>query len=224
MKKIVLISLAIIWGCSAAEAQKIDRKLRFGFLAGVNQAPIISHENYDYKNKSFFPLLGLNVAYQFSPSFAVQLQPSWFKFSTYGTDESLQYPFFSNSNITLTGFKLPLLFRYSILKNKKFSPIIEAGLAYNDLANSNIAGELGRCGFADCNSYPFGGKLNHSSKPSLLGGIGVNMAVGKINVPIMLRYEQFYQGLEFYYSYDYGEFRYVNLPLKNLSLTVGVLF
>lgn len=222
MKKLFALFAALAITAGSVPAQnvsaKTDGRWGFGVLTGVNRSFPRFSTLFARSDAKKAWLFGVDIHYQLGGRSSVHIQPLLTRFSNLKDDDGWQTPI-----ISLTTLKIPVLYRHYILPTRRWF-FVEAGAAYNTVADSDYRERLFiTCIVAPCPS-PLGEQQNPVTRSavSLMGGIGVDIPLQKITIPVTLRYERYISNYQFSGKYD-GNYR-TSVSFENVSLTTGVNF
>lgn len=161
------------------------KPFKFGVFAGLNYTNDVSAYSSIKSLASF--LAGVDIQYNLTNRTSLHLQPSW----TQAESES------NHADLSISTFKLPLLYRYYISPNQK-QFFVQAGFGYNYLTNSNLRLRYDIvCIAAPCPNLGPDTPSSNKSAVSGMAGIGYTIELGKISVPITLQYERNLSNYEF---------------------------
>lgn len=195
----------------------VDR-FKFGVFAGVNHTysfVINRYPNYFKPQNNL--VAGVDLQYHLMSRASVHLQPSWTQF----TDAESQQPW-TISTFSLTTLKLPVIYRYYLSPNRR-SFFVQAGVSYNYLASSKYREQIDVvCITSPCPNF-LGPNISPSNKSAVSGlaGIGINLELQKISIPISLQYERYLSNYLFPNQFDDQSTR---VKFEYVSLTTGVTF
>ena len=122
----------------------------------------------------------------------------------------------------LITLKIPLSYRYYVLPNHH-TLFIEAGAGYNHIVKSRYRENLNAvCITGPCPQW-YSPELPPLSKLAVSGmaGVGIDIPVNKVTIPILIRYERYLSNYEFLKRYDNAANR---IKFQSISLTTGVNF
>ncbi|MVM36142.1 outer membrane beta-barrel protein [Spirosoma sp. HMF4905] len=209
--------------CSALTSLKAQESslakanpVKFGVFAGLNYTNDVSAYS-GIKSLSSF-LAGVDIQYTLTNRTSLHLQPSW----TQAESESNQ------AALSISTFKLPLLYRYYISPNQK-QFFVQAGFGYNYLTNSNLRLRYDiYCIQAPCPNLGPDTPSSNKSAVSGMAGIGYTIELGKISVPITLQYERNLSNYEFSPASWLDPSKTAGGPtrvqLESFALTTGINF
>ncbi len=189
-----------------------------GVFLGLNYSyPLVSTRfPVHFESQNNF-LAGIDLHYYLNDRAALHIQPSWTRVSDVKPKNSWSGPVF---NFTMV--RIPLVYRYYILPSRRLL-FVQAGVSYNHLTNSNFREELDVVCIAGPCPKIIGPTISPSNRSTVSGiaGIGINIDLQKISVPITFQYERYVNGYLFPNHYDA---QLTPVKFESFALTTGINF
>ena len=223
MKKIyftfIIISLIIDSVQAQQNSSPVLKRWNVGVIGSVNypflrvnntaSAPYKPHIGYQ---------AGIDIAYRLNSRMALHGQPMLERVTSPKNKSIWQSPTFDFTMLTV-----PITYRYYVLPSHK-SLFVEAGISYNRLIKSMYQGDYYViCDFGPCSlgDSPYNSALTKSAV-SGIAGLGIDIALQKVTIPITLRYERYLSNYLFSGSYPFLP----NTPVQfeTVTLMTGVSF
>ena len=224
MKQLLVCLIAVVMTLTGSQAQESTKSKtsRWGasVFAGLNYSYPRINTGYPAHFSPHANLLaGIDVNYRLNPRASLHAQPSWTRIDKVRPDRDI---YSLSPGFSITTIKIPLLYRYYILPTHR-SLFVEVGVGYNQLVKSDYREEITmECLIAPCPTY-YTSNIPASNKSAISGlaGVGVNIELHKISIPITLRYERYLSD----YTFP-GQYRERPAPIKfeSFALTTGVNF
>jgi len=222
MRRIICCLVTIGLTLTGLQAQEIAKsgKSRWGagIFAGLNYTypRVIIHYPAHFSPQTNL-LLGVDLNYQLTARVLLHAQPSWTQIRNVSPNG------FSRSLIlNSTTVSIPLFYRYFVLPAHR-SLFVEAGISYNRIVKSDYREDSGVvCITGPCPTV-YTPKVSASTKSAVSGlaGVGVNIELHKISVPVTLRYERYVSSYMFPGFYERSS---TPVQFENFSITTGVNF
>lgn len=222
MKHVLTALVTLCMAANGLNAQQIrttdENRFGFGVFAGANYIfPIVRLPypvHFDPHNNM---LAGVDLHYKLNRRASLHLQPAWTKIQTVKPRNSWEIPVFSFHMLNV-----PIVYRYYLSPHRKLL-FFQAGGSFNYLIGSDYREEQDIvCVKAPC-PRPMGPNMPALSRSVVSGvaGIGVNVVVQKISIPVTLQYERYISGYLFPSQY---EGKTTAVKFEGFSLTTGVAF
>jgi hypothetical protein len=189
---------------------------KLGVFAGSNYTSSFLDSRY-FKTQAGF-LAGVDIQYLLTSRSSLHLQPSWAQLA----NEQSKFNF---GTLTLNTFKLPFEYRYYVSPGKRLL-FVQGGLSYNYLTNSNYRKQYDIvCIQAPCPNTGPDTPSSNKSTVSGIAGIGINIELQKISIPITLQYERYFGN----YLFSNNNFIFSNgeptsIKFESFALTTGISF
>ncbi|QHV94723.1 GH3 domain-containing protein [Spirosoma endbachense] len=225
MKKTYLSFIVIVLTMSNLIAQKVvqPKNVRWGIgvFGGINRSrPELRNSNFQSFPDHYGLLLGLELNLRLNKRSSFHLQPSYTSIDKLNANRK----YWDIPSLGVSTIKIPLLYRYRIL-DTKISPFLELGTGYNQAINGYYRiHTYPMCDLVPCQvdpNFEFNYDLSTKSAVSAIGGIGANVTVGKISIPITVRYEHYVNDLLFSARF-FGSGP--QLQFENIALLTGINF
>ncbi|WP_338868654.1 outer membrane beta-barrel protein [Spirosoma sp. SC4-14] len=223
MKQLIVSLLFFCLVAQYVQAQNIVKRWGIGVLGGVNRTmPLWTSNSSTAYDPAYQPIVGLDIQYRLNRHASLHLQPSY----TRVNDQRSQANNWSNiiSTYSLSSLKLPVLYRYRLFGSGT-TPFFELGVGYNRAINGNgLVDSRYICDLIACPNDPMFYQqysLTGKSAVSAIAGVGVNIELQKISIPIVLRYERYLSGHTFTSDYNANS---SNLKVDGFMLLTGINF
>lgn len=219
-----LLLLSLLF-CSESYAQSAypNDRFSFGVMGGV---PLVgTYQNGVSLSRAVGGFAGLDLGYSLSlkeRGLSLHFQPNWERFSC-----NVPNSYFSNG-IHFQSLNLPVLLRYRLSNQSKIKPFVEFGTGYvARLKTINKRDEI-ICPFAPpCRSLGVRDEeLIPGSKGSnliVLAGVGAELQLGAVKVPISIRLNEGIGTFSLKRSYNDRE-PFAGLKTRTIQLVAGVSF
>jgi hypothetical protein len=196
---------------------KVNR-FGLGIFTGLNYSfPVVSTKSPTYFEPQSSLVAGINLQYHLTNQASFHLQPSWTQVNDVKSKNS-----WVHSTFSITTVKLPVVYRYYISPNRKLF-FVQTGISYNYLTSSKFREQLDIvCITGPCPAI-IGPNRPSSNKSAVSGiaGIGINIELQKISIPITLQYERYFSNYLFPDQYDAQPAR---VKFESFALTTGINF
>ncbi len=222
MRKLVLIVLCTL--CFAPVSLKAQQAMRpqgrrfgYGVFAGVNYTGAYLPTSL---TRQVNPLAGVGLQYHLTRRSSLHLQPSWTKVSSDNARSQLYAG--GSYALRLAMLKLPVLYRYYLGEKRKLF-FVQAGGSYNLLTGSNFRQEY----YVQCIVGPcppilaLNDAASNKSAVSGIAGLGFNIELQKISIPITFQYERSITSYLFPSQFDAPP---TGVKFDTFSLTTGINF
>lgn len=218
---ILLVLFTLCFAILDLKAQQVvrpqERRFGYGVFAGVSFTNAYLPASL---TRQLNPLAGIDLQYQLTSRSSIHLQPSWTQVSTdnartQGYDGAGYF-------LRLAMLKAPVLYRYYIWEGRKLL-FVQLGASYNFLTSSDFRQETYvQCFAAPCPPlFAINRAASNRSTVSGLAGIGINIELQKISVPITLQYERSISSYSFSNLFDAPP---TPVTFDTFTLTTGVNF
>jgi hypothetical protein len=221
MKTIYSILFALGLTLSSVQAQHSPPSKTslwgWGIFAGVNYSyPIVRTQGPAHFSPQANLVAGADVHYRLNYRASLHVQPSWTRVSNITPVSG------ESQGFSLSTLKIPILYRNYVLPSHKLL-FLEVGVGYNRIVNSNYREVIQpNCLVAPCPPF-YGSETLPLTKSAVSGlaGLGVEIPVNRITIPITLRYERYLSSFLFP-----GTFTDWTTPVQfeTISLTTGINF
>lgn len=195
-----------------------EKRFGLGIFAGLNYSfPLVVNQFPNYFAPHTNLLTGIDLRYRLSDKASLHLQPSWTPVNDVQPENSWTIPVFS-----FTTIKLPIVYRYYMLPSRKWL-FLQTGVSINYLAASNFREErIVVCIVGPCPRL-IGPEISPTNRAALSGiaGIGINVEIQKISIPITLQYERYINSYLFPGQYDAQR---TSVKFEGFAITTGVNF
>jgi hypothetical protein len=222
MRKPVLIALfTLCLATVSLQAQQAtrppERRFSYGLFAGVNHTGAYLPTSL---TRQVNPLAGVDLQYHLTPRSSLHLQPSWTQVSSDNAKSQLYAG--ASYALRLAMLKVPVLYRYYIGENRKLF-FVQAGGSYNLLTNSNFRQEYYvQCFVGPCPPVlALNGAASNKSAISGIAGLGFNIELQRVSIPITFQYERSITSYLFPSQFDAPP---TAVKFDTFSLTTGVNF
>ncbi|QIP14022.1 outer membrane beta-barrel protein [Spirosoma aureum] len=221
MKKIYLCFIVIVLTMSDLVAQSKNVRWGMGVFGGINRSrPELSTSNVQSFPDHYGLLLGLDLNLRLNKRSSFHLQLSYTSIDKVNANRSYR----DIPSLGVSTIKIPLLYRYRFL-NTKIAPFLEVGVGYNQATKGYYRiHTYPICDPGPCQvdpNFEFNYDLSTKSAVSAIAGIGANVTLGKISIPITVRYEHYGNDLLFSARF-FGSGP--QLQFENISLLTGINF
>ena len=190
----------------------------WGVFAGATlNHPLIQTQFPEHFKPFFGTQAGVDVRYRLDSRASLHLQPTLAHVSNKKLDDA-----YLTAIYDLVALKIPLSYRYYVIPNKR-TLFIEAGASYNQLVKTNYQENLYVvCIVGPCPAW-YTPELPPLTKLAVSGfaGVGIDIDINKVTIPILLRYEREMTNYVFPRGYA-DQTRY--LRFQSIALTTGVSF
>jgi hypothetical protein len=221
MKRTLFSLLFTVICLSTLQAQELSypkaNRWGWGIVAGLNKSyPVFITGLPLHVNPNYSPTLGVDVNYRINNRSTLHIQPQWAQLNSAGSN-GWYGPIYS-----ITSVKLPVLYRYYLLPGKQ-SLFVEGGLSFNQIVESNYQEQQMVFCFAGPCPILYSQNLAPitTSAVSGIAGIGLNLNLHKISIPVSFRYERSLTNYAFPKYYDAPP---TPLRLENIGFITGVNF
>jgi len=221
---IIMISVvqANAFGQPAAE----PRRWHFGAMLGPQFSWLVPKISYSDRTGGIMAAADVSYAFQNSPKgWSLHLQPGINRFRSRqvygekGTDYYMKWDW-KSMNINA-----PLLVRYTIIDGK-IRPFAEIGASYAPRYYWKVKGTGETCLNGQCSPNDFDDKGNdqvEKGKFSGLGGVGVEFDLGRVTIPVTVRWIEQLKKVEQFREVTTG-LDYTIPRSRGLMVAVGVTF
>ncbi|SEJ57543.1 Outer membrane protein beta-barrel domain-containing protein [Dyadobacter sp. SG02] len=211
-----------VFGQSVAE----PRRWHFGAMLGPQFSWLVPKVSYGDQTGGIMAALDVSYAFQNSAKgWSLHLQPGINRFKSrqvYGKEGT---DYYMKWNWKSMNINLPLLVRYTILEGK-IRPFAEIGASYWVRNYWKVKGTGQTCLNGQCSPNDFDDKGNSEAekgKFSGLGGVGVEFDLGKVTVPVTVRWIEQLKKVERFREPTIG-LDYTIPRSRGLMVSVGVTF
>jgi hypothetical protein len=221
MKGIYLVLFAVGLTVGSVQAQNgtssKSKPWGWGVFAGVNYSyPIVRTQGPAHFSPQANLVAAADMHYRLTYRASLHVQPSWTRVSN-TTPVGGESQGFSISTL-----KIPVLYRNYVLPSHKLL-FLEVGASYNRIVDSDYRIPLAiECFAAPCPVW-YGPETPPLTKSAVSGmaGLGVDIPVKRVTIPVTLRYERYLSSYLFP-----GAFTDWTIPVQfeTISLTTGINF
>lgn len=214
-----LIAVGLFTNTAHAQEQTQSKRFNFGVFAGLNySAPVIRTQGIEHFDSKAALLTGVDLNYRLNRQSYLHIQPSWTQ-----TNNTQRQGYGPSILFNISTVKIPVMFRYYVLPNRKLF-FVETGVGFNQIVKGSYRREIVvYCISGPCLSELYEPDATLSNKLALSGiaGLGVNIPIQNISIPLTLRYERYANG-----HLLPGNEYHLTTPIKfeNFALTTGVSF
>jgi hypothetical protein len=203
MKKICGILFAIVLTVGSVQAQtdtpSKDKRWNVGVAGGINYSfPRIKNPFPAHYLPRVGYQAGVDIAYRLNSRMTLHGQSLLERVSNDRIDNQWESPIFN-----IVTLKIPFTYRYYVLPSGK-SLFVEAGVSYNRIVSSQYRENL----FVVCITGPcptwYSPEIAPLTKSAVSGlaGLGVDIALQKVTIPVTLRYERYLSNYLFPAAYE----------------------
>jgi hypothetical protein len=228
MKKYcVLIILFTLLGTNAfAQSAKEFRRWKFGAMLGPQLSMSVPKTTDSDRTGGIMVAADLSYALQnSSKGWSLHLQPGINRFKSKQVNGEQGSDYYMKWNWKSTYINLPLLVRYTILEGK-IRPFAEIGTSYLFRYYWKVKGSGQVCANGTCSSSEFDDKGNsqlEKGRFSGLGGIGAEFDLGKVTIPVTVRWIEQLKKIERFNDPFSGQ-SYTIPRSRGIMVSVGVIF
>ncbi|WP_018621381.1 hypothetical protein [Spirosoma luteum] len=222
MKKIYFTFIIISLIIDSVQAQQTSPAIKsnpwgWGVFAGVNYSyPIVGTEGPAHFSPQANLVTGADVHYRLNYRASLRVQPSWTRVSNITAIGG------GSQRFSLSTLKIPVLYRNYVLPTHKLL-FLEVGVSYNRIVDSNYREVVQpNCIVAPCPPF-YGSEIPPLTKSAVSGiaGLGVDIPVNRVTIPVTLRYERYLSSYLFPSAYTD---RKTPVQFETVSLTTGINF
>lgn len=220
MKNLFILLVVCYTAINSLQAQQVLMPTRFGFgvFGGLNYSlPLVTIQSPAYFKPQRSLVAGVDLQYHLNSQSSLHLQPSWIQLNDVEPKRSRTHPTFG-----FTTVKLPVMYRYYIASHRKLF-FVQTGVSYNYLVNSNFR-EQSAIDYINCPCpVILVSNTSSSNKSTVSGaaGIGINIELQKISIPVTLQYERYFNNYLFPDQYNAQS---IQVKFESFALTTGINF
>ncbi|MBO9617146.1 MAG: outer membrane beta-barrel protein [Dyadobacter sp.] len=227
MKRLSASVFLILFLQNFVHGQPTDtfRRWYFGVMAGPQFSRLIPKDPGAGWTTGIFSAIDVSYALQHSAKgWSVHFQP--------GVNGSRSKRTNSDSTFHMTwkskvmSVNLPLLVRYTFLEGK-IRPFAEAGASYLMYNSWSLKGEGYFCQDGGCYPNEFDAKIKNSVKKgrfSALAGVGVEFDLGKVTIPVTVRWNEQLLKKETFYDPVSATTTYASFKSRTIQVAAGITF
>lgn len=188
---ILIMMIAIVQTTAFAQSAKDNRRWQFGAMLGPQLSMIVPKTTESDNSLGIMAAADISYALQNSSrGWSLRLQPGINRFKTDQVNGEQGSDYYMNWKWKTTAISLPLLVRYTILDGK-IRPFAEAGTSYALRTYWKVKGSGLVCSNGTCTPNNFDDKGNNQIEKgrfSALAGVGVEFDLGKVTIPVTVRW------------------------------------